>query len=136
MKRFVFASLVVFGFALAAPAFAQSGAAVSDDPATNEETELAGWQTRLDEALARITSARQNIERLEGAKGRGAARRYPRGDAKEKYIEELEAAREELADAEEAMPELLEEARRAGVPNGVLDRYESAEAGASEEEDS
>lgn len=124
MKRLISALVVVVALAAAPPVYAQSGSAASDAAAA-EEAEQAAWVKRLDEAAARLTDARRDLARLEDAKGRGAARRYPRGEAKEKYIDQLKAAREELAKAEESMPELLEEARRAGVPNGVLDHYEN-----------
>jgi hypothetical protein len=119
---------------LAAPALAQSGSA-APDPSASEAAgdDEAAWIKRLDEGAARIAAAQHEVQQLEDAKGRGAARRYPRGDAKEKYLDALAKAHTELQDAEEAMPELIEEARRAGVPPGVLDRYEnpSSDAGDS-----
>lgn len=135
MRRLAWGFGIALGLALAPPlATAQQGAVAPDDTQTSsEEEEQAGWIQRLDAASVRIATARQNIEQFEGAKGRGASRRYPRGDAKEKYLADLAAARTELADAEEALPELLEEARRAGVPNGILDRYES-DASAAEDD--
>lgn len=136
MRRLAWGLGIALGLALAAPlATAQTGAVAPDETqASAEEEEQAGWIKRLDEASARISAAQREVERLEGTKGRGASRRYPRGDAKEKYLADLTAAHEELDEAKEAMPEVLEEARRAGVPNGVLDRYESDEA--EEEDDS
>jgi hypothetical protein len=128
---------LVFGLAVAAaPALAQPPAAPApDDGAAADASEAdaqSGWIKRLDDAAARITAAQKNLDKLEDAKGRGAARRYPRGDAKAKYLDGLEAARKELADAREALPELVEEARRAGIENGVLDRYENFEPVADE----
>lgn len=131
-------SLLLVLLVLAAdPALAQQGAAVSEEPvvAENAEDEVAAWVARLDEAAKRLAAAQKRVAELEGAKGRGASRRYPRGEAKEKYLEQLEEARTELAEAQEAMPELLEDARRAGVLPGVLDRYETAAAGAPEQSD-
>jgi hypothetical protein len=130
---------LAFGLAvsLAAPALAQPPAAVAPDEGTaavkdqgeSEEDQERGWIKRLDEAAARLAAAQRSIDRLEGTKGRGASRRYPRGEAKGKYLDDLEAARKELAAAQEALPEVIEEARRAGIPNGTLDRYENPEPG-------
>jgi len=132
---------VAFACAVCAPtpAWAQSGAVDPDADQAEEvsaDDEQAAWIKRLDEAAARLAAAQRQVDGLEGAKGRGAARRYPRGDAKEKYLDDLAAAQKELADAKEAMPELLEEARRAGVVPGVLDRYESMGAIADSDSDS
>jgi hypothetical protein len=126
MKSFCRGFAVLLAIGVAAPALAQQGAVAPDDAVVVEpEDEEASWLRRLDEGAARLADAQRRVADLEGAKGRGAARRYPRGEAKEKYIEQLEAARAELAEAEEALPELVEDARRAGVPPGVLDRYEN-----------
>lgn len=128
MNRFPF--LLALGFAawLAAPlpASAQAGAT---DPGTAAGADDAGdemkaWVEQLDDARARLHDADERVARLENAKGRGAARRYPRGDAKEAYLADLAAAREERNDARRAYPEVVEDARRAGVPNGVLADYE------------
>jgi hypothetical protein len=137
MKKVLVSLAFGLGVSLAAPALAQPPAAPAPDDAaaaqSSEEEEQAGWVRRLDEAAARVVAAQKNIARLTDAKGRGAARRYPRGDAKEKYLDDLEAARKELAEAEEALPEVVEEARRAGVPNGVLDRYENPTSNVDDE---
>lgn len=133
---------IVFALALlwATPLLAQPPAspAPEEPAATAEEDSEAAWVKRLDEAAARLAGAQRQVEQLEGAKGKGASRRYPRGDAKAKYLDDLEAAHTELADARAALPELVEEARRAGIPNGVLDRYETAaeDAGVSDADDS
>jgi len=121
---------IAFGscLVLAAPLLAAraDAPAAKDKPAAKTaDDEQAAWIQKLDEAAGRIESAQKQVEQLLAAKGRGAARRYPRGDAKEKYLKDLDEARKELADAKRSLPVLLDEARRAGVPNGILDRYES-----------
>lgn len=127
MKLVAFALAITTSIVLSAPAWAQSG---STDPAelaaeeSQEEQEIAGWTQRLAEARARIDAAERRVAELQGAKERGASRRYPRGTVKGKYLEDLKAARIERDEAKRAYPELLEEARRAGVPNGILQRYE------------
>jgi hypothetical protein len=125
--RKVLASIAIgSGLVLAAPLFAAPPAApAARDKAAAGADDQAGWTQRLDEAAARITSAQKSVDQLLGAKGRGAARRYPLGDAKAKYLKDLDDAQKELADAKRALPALLEEARRAGVPPGILDRYEN-----------
>lgn len=116
---------MLLAFACAAPALAESPP-VPQEEMSAEEQAAADWMRRLDEGAARLASARTRLGQLEDAKGRSAVRRYPRGDAKAKYLDDLEGARKELAEAEQSMPELIEEARRAGIEPGVLDRYESA----------
>lgn len=132
MKKLVLSIAFGFAISIASPGSAQPPAAPAPDAAAAAanapDDEQAGWIQKLDEAAARVTAAQKNIARLTDAKGRGAARRYPRGDAKEKYLDDLEAARKELAEAQEALPAVVEEARRAGVTNGVLDRYENPAA--------
>ena len=51
-------------------------------------------------------------------------RKYPRGVRKEKLVQEVADAEVALAEAEAAWQALLEDARRAGVPPGVLRDYE------------
>jgi len=123
MRTITLVVALLAGF-VGAPAFAASPAAAPNDAAAAAEDESAGWLKRLEEARARLDTATRRLTALGGIKGRGAHRRYPRGDAKEKYLEDLEAARKEYNEAERALPELIEEARRAGIPPGVLARYE------------
>jgi hypothetical protein len=140
MKKVLASIAFGCGLALAAPL---SAAPPAPPPAKDKaaktagDEEQAGWVQRLDDAAARVVSAQKQVDQLFDAKGRGAARRYPRGDAKDKYLKELDAARKELADAKRALPALVDEARRAGIPNGVLDRYEGlvAESPAADDED-
>jgi hypothetical protein len=98
--------------------------AADDAAAEQEQAELDAWVKKLDDAKERLAAADRQLEVLGGTKGRGAHRRYPRGDAKEKYLADLAAAQDEQADAARALPELIEEARREGVPPGVLSDYE------------
>jgi hypothetical protein len=132
--------LVVFLFCTFA-AFtlpSHAGAAETESPAANAtdedagaDTELARWVKQLDDATQRVDAARRQLDQLEGTKGRGASRRYPRGDAKAKYLENLKLARAEYEAARRALPDVVENARRAGVPPGVLDPYEAAAEAAS-----
>lgn len=134
IPRTLLIALLVFA---AAPAFAQSGAETAAEPVAVDDAgdDEAAWVKRLEEGAARLSAAQQRVDELEHAKGRGASRRYPRGEAKEQYLEQLAEARAELSAAREEMPELLEDARRAGVMPGVLDRYETAAAAAAADGD-
>lgn len=97
----------------------------------DEAAEIARWVKQLDDSKMRLEVAQKQLETLSNAKGRGAARRYPRGDAKAKYLDDLAQTRTEYEAARRALPDAVEEARRAGVPAGVLEPYESlAEAAA------
>jgi len=116
------------GWARLAPAHAEPAKA---EPAKAEPVELApevvaGWVERLEEAQAKLAKTRTKLAADEAALSRARHRRYPRGDA----LDELEVAvrqgRRDLADAEAALPALLEEARRAGVPAGARMRFEDA----------
>jgi hypothetical protein len=131
MRRFGFALAlgIVTWLAAGLHASAQSGAAdpgtagVSDE-ANDAEDEMAAWVKQLEDARARLHAASQRVDELENAKGRGAARRYPRGDAKQQYLADLASAHAERNDARRAFPVAVEDARRAGVPAGVLSDYE------------
>lgn len=129
MRRFAAFALALGIGALCAgapPASAQAGATDPDAAAIAQDAdaEIEAWVKQLEDGRMRLRDARERVHRLEDAKGRGAARRYPRGDAKAAYIADLEAAHAELDDARRALPDLVEEARRAGVPAGVLSGYE------------
>ena len=112
-------------FASPSPAPAQGAAAVAE-----EEDETAMWVKRLDEAKARLETAQQQLISYEQAKGRGAARNYPRGDAKVAYLKGIQDSEVAYEKARQELPELIEEARRAGIVPGVLDSYEAAAAAA------
>lgn len=108
-----------------------STAASAADESQDGGAEVARLVKQLDDAKQRIDAAQRRLEQLENAKGRGAARRYPRGDAKAKYLEDLKLTRAEYEAARRAMPDVVEQARRAGLPPGVLEPYEAAAEAAS-----
>ena len=120
--------------AVLAPAGAEEQAPPAADAsaeANDGDAEVARWVKQLDDAKLRLEAAQKQLETLTNAKGRGAARRYPRGDAKAKYLDDLAETRTEYEAARHALPDVVEDARRAGVPAGVLDPYEAlAEAAA------
>ena len=108
-----------------------STAASAADESQDGGAEVARLVKQLDDAKQRIDAAQRRLEQLENAKGRGAARRYPRGDAKAKYLEDLKLTRAEYEAARRALPDVVEDARRAGLPPGVLEPYEAAAEAAS-----
>lgn len=128
MRRLALSFALAFFGCLAAvtTAPAQGGSAAPDAAAAaaGEADEIKVWVKQLEDARARLSAANGDVVRLDDAKGRGAARRYPRGDVKEKYIAELQAALVERDAARRAFPQVVEDARRAGVPAGVLSDYE------------
>lgn len=81
------------------------------------------WDERLAEARDRISRARLRAAKAEAAYARARHDGHPRGEALAEIEQEWNAAAEELQAARTALPELLEEARRAGVEPGVLRPY-------------
>ncbi len=123
----LFCTLAAFGLPSHASAEEpDSTAASAADESQDGGAEVARLVKQLDDAKQRIDAAQRRLEQLENAKGRGASRRYPRGDAKAKYLEELKLTRAEYEAARRAMPDVVEDARRAGLPPGVLEPYEAA----------
>jgi chromosome segregation ATPase len=92
--------------------------------APSAEQVAAEWEARLGAAQARIVAAREQVAAKESALTRARHRKHPRGDAFDALVEAADAARTELAEAEAELPELLEQARAAGVDPGVLRRFE------------
>ncbi|MDX1648537.1 MAG: hypothetical protein R3263_01665 [Myxococcota bacterium] len=117
--RFALALGVALGLlgALAVPV--EAPAQVYD--ATEAENEA--WAKRLAEAQEEIEAARERLEDAEAAYARARHDDYPRGEAMAEIEQEMEEARAELEEAKERLPELVEEARRAGVLPEVLRPY-------------
>jgi hypothetical protein len=117
---------------LAALALATSLAgafAAAADPAkpSEEEASTPTWEQRLEEAHTRLELARLHAAESERAVTRARHRRYPRGAGFDDLVAAAEDARKQLRSAEAELPELLEQARRAGVEPGVLRRFEPEE---------
>jgi hypothetical protein len=115
---------------LLAACLASAGAVRAEElapnPAAATEKQDAAWTARLGAAEARRNDAVQRVIAGEAAFTRARHREYPRGEALAGLARDLEKARKDLAAAEQELPELLEEARRAGVSPAVLDRFEPA----------
>jgi chromosome segregation ATPase len=97
-----------------------AGSAASADRNLPSEEGYESWVERLNQARAEVEEARRDLQGAEAALRNQRQRRYPRGEAKRDLASEVEEARLGLEKAERAVPELLEQARRAGVPPGVL----------------
>jgi chromosome segregation ATPase len=123
MRRIGLALLVALPLAAA---FAAAGdpAKPNEGAGVSSEEVAAAWEARLSEAQARLTTARERVATSERALTRARHRNYPRGEALDELVASAEEARKELAAAEEEFPELLEQARAAGVEPGVLRRFE------------
>ncbi len=132
LLAFLFCTLAAFTLPSHAGA-AETGSqdASAAEQGEGDDAETARLVKQLDEARQRIGVAQRSLAQLEDAKGRGASRRYPRGDAKGKYLEDLKLAREEYEAARQALPDAVEDARRAGLPPGLLAPYEEAAEAAS-----
>jgi septal ring factor EnvC (AmiA/AmiB activator) len=87
------------------------------------EAENAMWAEQLAEAQAEIEASRERLEQAQAKYVRARHDDYPRGEALAELEKEVEEARQALAEAEERLPELVEEARRAGVLPEVLRPY-------------
>lgn len=81
---------------------------------------IAAWRERLEDGRARLAEARQRSDAAHDAYADWRQRKVPRGVRKEKLVREVTEAEAELAEAQGAWQVLFEEARRAGVPPGVL----------------
>lgn len=85
---------------------------------------IAAWRERLEDGRARLAEARQRFEAAHDAYADWRQRKVPRGVRKEKLVRDVTEAEAELAEAQGAWQVLFEEARRAGVPPGVLRDFE------------
>lgn len=101
--------------------------AAQDADARLAEARDAKWSGRLTDAQMRRDEARQQVIESEAALSRARHREYPRGAALAAIEHDLEKARKDLTAAEQELPELLEEARVAGVSPDVLLRFEDEE---------
>ena len=113
-------------------ALVSAGAAQAEPPAPNADAQAveardAKWSARLAKAQKHRDEARLRVIETEAALSRARHRDYPRGAALEAIERDVEDARKALAAAEQELPELLEEARLAGVSPDVLLRFEDEE---------
>lgn len=124
------------GLVLAAPGFA-GGFLDTSEPSDPEQPTWAApakrlpvegegadaAEAKLKNAEMRVREAQQNAATAEWAYTRARTRRYPRGEALEEIRTRMAEMNDELATAEREFVDLVEEARRAGVPAGTLMPY-------------
>jgi len=121
---------LAFGLALVSLAHAEPPVAAADAQAV--EARDAKWEGRLIEAQVRRDQAQQRVIASQAALNKARHREYPRGAALVGLRKELDEAKKELAAAEAELPELLDEARLAGVSPAVLQRFEAEDPPASD----
>jgi DNA repair exonuclease SbcCD ATPase subunit len=116
--------LVLLTFPLPSPAGeTPPGAASPGGPSEISAEEIEGWREALTEARERVEAAQEKLVASQQAY-RDARKRKRRGEERAELLAAREAAEHELAEAESALPELMDQARRAGVPPGVLQEFE------------
>lgn len=83
----------------------------------------------LDQAAIELREARERVIELEEKRIKQRQLRYPRGEAKAELEESWRQAVADESRLERRWVELLEKARREGVPPGVLRRYRDMNSG-------
>lgn len=83
-----------------------------------------GWPTRLAAARQELLEARERAEAARNTYQDWRQRKYPRGVRKEELVRDVDEAEQAAVHAEERLAAILEQARRDGVPPGVLSDYE------------
>jgi hypothetical protein len=113
-----------FAAALLAVAFALAGHAWAADPEPTDavalEAQKEQWQSRFRAARAAVAEARERQRAARDAYAKMRHRGKQRGDAKRQILAELSASETALEDAQSALEEMFETARRAGVPPGWM----------------
>ncbi|MEB2343108.1 MAG: hypothetical protein OZ948_00015 [Deltaproteobacteria bacterium] len=121
----VLAGLLVAGLAAPLAAAAQAASAAgAASAAPDASQDWASWIQTLDESAKKLRELRRIEGQLQDEVDKAISRRYPRGAEKERLLAALARAQADLAEAEQQHPELLEQARQAGVPQGLLQDYE------------
>lgn len=96
----------------------------ADNPLYLPEAQQQAWAQRLAAAQQEIEQARQKVAELEAAYSEAQHSGHPRGEQREALEESLREARDRLGRLEQSLPELVEEARRAGVYPKLLRPYQ------------
>jgi len=116
MKIWIFAAALCAVLAVAAlgtfPAIGEP-AKIADSAG-----ELDEWRTRVREARDRVRDARAELAAAEYDYANWRHRKRPRGKPKGEIVGRISRAEKEVAAAEAALPEVVEEARRAGLLPG------------------
>ncbi len=118
--------------AITGPAGAQSAEGAHSPASAVAATEdWSTWIGELEKSAQKVRSLRETTAALEADVSRMRSRRYPRGEERARLEAAYERARTQLEEAETAHPALLEQARQAGVPQGMLQDFEEIPAAGS-----
>jgi hypothetical protein len=117
VKRAAVLAFVAAALALPALTRAADGPPV-DEAAYEAQKEM--WQGRFRAAREEVAAARVRHREARDAYAQMRHRRRDRGEEKQKILEELTASEVALEESENALTELFESARRAGVPPGWM----------------
>jgi hypothetical protein len=116
MKRLVLLLLLA--------ALGWAGPALAGIPSTQMQvatpTDRATWVEAIRDARQVLAAARARYEEARKAYSRMKQRRKARGARREALVQERDAAATALAEAERGLEQLLQSARRAGVPPGWI----------------
>jgi len=128
-RRALAAGLAALAFAFAAAARAEPRTQ-RPVPIQPTDADRAAWQQRVRDARKAVVRADARERDAEAAYDRMRHRDHPRGKAAQAVLAEREDARQDAEAARARLDEVLEQARRAGVPPGWL-RAEAAHPGAA-----
>jgi septal ring factor EnvC (AmiA/AmiB activator) len=104
---------------LASLAFGAPPPAVAEAAKIAESAgELEAWRTKVREARDRVRAARSELEAAEYDYASWRKRQRPRGTPKAEIVARIASAEREVAAAEAALPDVVGQARRAGLPPG------------------
>lgn len=125
---------LVWALGIATP-FAAHGAPAGQKPAAGgEEMDWQSWVQQLQESADKVRDLRRINAKMDDEVSAMRSRRYPRGEEKQRLLDAQGRARDDLAEAEALHTDLLEQARQADVPPGLLQDYEEvAELPAADE---
>lgn len=113
--------------ASAPPASAQSDPELSA-ASQRADDRYAHWTARIDVARERIGVAEASLAVWDESYAQMIQSDYPRGDARQKLIDSRDRARDRVASEKARLPRMIEEAKRAGVPAGVLQQHVSEDS--------
>lgn len=99
-------------------------AVLAQNPLYLPDAQQQAWAGRLAAAQQDIAEARERVAELEAAYSQARHSQHPRGDEREVLQEKLVDAKSELEQAEQRLPELVEQARQAGVYPAILRPYQ------------
>ena len=114
------AACLVLVAALCSPAFAATDPTSTPSVSAAPELGREGWQKRIGEARKELAQARARFEAALSAYSEVRHRGRGGGARKQSALKERGEAEAALAEAERQLEELLDQARRAGVPPGWI----------------